>query len=81
MEEILRSLDGMRPPDRDARMQQLLGLVNGNEPLDETNLTDEQAEDARAFQSFAATIEQVTRLSVSDNNNPMTAKGLDWDNQ
>lgn len=75
LESILGSLDVMRPPERDARMQQLLGIVNGNEPLDESTLTDEQAEDARAFQAFAADIERAIRSSGSDD--PKT--GLDWD--
>jgi hypothetical protein len=77
MESILRSLDEMKPPERDARMQRLLGLVNGNEkPLDETTLTDEQVEDARAFQSFAVAIEQTIRL-LSSAGDPKP--GLDWD--
>lgn len=60
-------------------MQQLLGLVNGNEPLDETTLSDEQAEDARAFQAFAAAVEQTVRLTPSKNDAPLTKAGLDWD--
>lgn len=75
MESLLRSLDEMKPPERDAHMQRLLGLVNGNEPLDETTLTDEQVEDARTFQKFAAAIEQAIRLSSNGNPKP----GLDWD--
>ena len=55
-------------------MQRLLGLVNGNEPLDETTLTDDQLEDSRAFQNFAAAIEQAIRSSTE---NPKP--GLDWE--
>jgi len=74
MENILRSLDQMNPPQREAHMQRLLGLVNGNEPLDETTLTDDQLEDSRAFQNFAAAIEQAIRSSTE---NPKP--GLDWE--
>ena len=56
-------------------MQRLLGLVNGNEPLDETTLTDEQAEDARAFQKFAAAIEHAIRSPPTEH----PKRGLDWD--
>ena len=74
MENILRSLDQTNPLQREAHMQRLLGLVNGNEPLDETTLTDDQLEDSRAFQNFAAAIEQAIRSSTE---NPKP--GLDWE--
>lgn len=75
MESILQSLDKMNHYDRHAHMQRLLGLVNGNEPLDETTLTDEQAEDARTFQKFAAAIEHAIRSPPTEH----PKRGLDWD--
>lgn len=60
-------------------MQRLLGLINGNEALDETTLSDEQAQDARAFQAFAAAVEQTVRLASSSNDAPSAKAGLDWD--
>ncbi|KAF8322126.1 hypothetical protein DL93DRAFT_2129655 [Clavulina sp. PMI_390] len=77
--EILRSLDSLRPNERDVRMQQLLGIVNGNEALDEATLTDEQMDDARAFQSFAAAVQQALRPTNEDGASS-NRRGLDWSN-
>lgn len=73
MEAILGSLDTLRPVERDARMQELLGLA-GNEPQDETTLTDEQVEDARAFQALAVAVEKAIQSTSAE-----LKPGLDWE--
>lgn len=77
LQAILASLNDLHPRDRELRMQEILGLTAPDgQPIDQTTRTDEQLEDTKAFQSFAAAIEKsVQSAPGAEPRRP----GLDWD--